>query len=481
MGLKNSSSRVDVSNRTFFRPRCRAMLEVVFDGRGALNSNAYHLEVDPRDANVGLNGFYEADTFSMTFDARILPFDPDQIAYCAIRIYMWDASDLVEIEWAVEENLMISGLVDDIETMMFGDDNHVKFTGRDYTAVLADAQWDPRDKVKSGGQARLDKVVQEIADAAAPDGTRARFEVLWRGVEDPPIVGGLQRSTKRKGLWVKPGKSYWDVIWDLCLQHAYVPHIVGAQIIISEPITQTAQTLKEIPRLVYGQHLTKLQIKRKFHREIVPQIIIIAWDPVTEQKIEVKYPEKRNIVVGATGSKDALGIPLTVKKDEQMYFPAPAGIIDRDALIRYARMRFYQIGRGETVYSMGTRHLFVEASSPGIEDRNLLQLRPGNAIGVRFDPFNTDAQFRAMEIGQRVERILSLGYSHEVADFVANNVDRLELFKQDYYYNRGDVSFSLEDGIDIDIEAVNFASEIREVHFADQDVPVEDIEIGEAA
>lgn len=458
------------------------MIEVVFDGRGAPNSRPFHVEIDPISATVGVNGFYEADTWDLEFDARQLPFDPDQVAYCAAQIYMWDSrKNLERSEWAVEENLMIKGLVDDIETDIVGEDNVVKFTGRDYTAILADPEWDPKDRVKAGGL--LNDVVQSIADEAAPEGTRARFNVVWIGEKDPPRCGGLGRSTKKKGLWVKPGKTYWEVIWDLCIQHAYVPHIEGSTIYIGEPVTQTRQSLLSAPRLVYGQCLTSLNLKRKFSREKVPQIALVAWDPKNGRKIEVKYPKRRNIIVQATANRnqarDALGIPLTVKKDEVMYFPAPKGVTDPEALERYARMRFYHLGRGETVYRMTTSHLWIDASGPSetntdINGRvvadstevNLLRLRPGIAIGIQFDPFNRE-HLRSLEYGQRVEHIQSLGYQQQIAQFVASNVDRMELFNQNYYYNRGTISYDHKEGIEIEIEATNFASEVREIQFAE--------------
>lgn len=452
--------------RSYFRPMCRAVVEVVFDGRGAPNSKPFYLEVNPRSATVGLNGFYEADTWMLEFDSKILPFDPDQIAYCAVRIYMWDGISHSG-EWAVDSNLIVRGLLDDAETSIVGEDNFVKFVGRDYTAILVDPEWDPKQRIQTGGN--LVDVVQSIADQAAPEGTRARFEVVWEGEDDPPICGASLRSTKKKGLWVKPGKKYWDVIWDLCIQHAYVPRIEGAKIIISEPITQTRQSLTQAPRLVYGKTLTSLQVKRKFSHETVPQIVIIAYDPITKKKFEVKYPEKRNRVQRVTAQRDqptdALGVLLASKKDEQMYFPAPKGIIDKKTLERYARMRFYHIGRGETIYSFETNHFIIDGQEGN--EINLLGLRPGNAIGIAFDPFNRE-HLRSLEFGQRASYIQNLGYHYEIANFIASNIDALELFKQDYYLNRADVSYSIEEALTIRIEAVNFASEIREVHFNDR-------------
>lgn len=455
--------------RSLFWPRCRAWLEVVFDGRGAANSEPFHFEIDCRSATVSFNGYYEADTFTMEFDARSLPFDPDMVAYCAARVYMWDSQrNLHRPEWAVEENLMVKGLVDNISATIVGTDTVIKFECRDYTALLIDTEWDPRDAIPAGGF--LPDLVQKIADAAAPKESQARFAVEFRSDNDPPIVGGTLRDTKKKGLYVKPGKNYWDVIWDLCIQHAYVPRVEGSTIIISEPNTETRQTLTQSPRLIYGRSLTSLEITRKFNRETVPQIVIVAYDPNTGKKIEVTFPSQRNVDKRVTATReqprDALGILLTVKKEEVMYFPAPKGIIDPKALLRYARMRFYHLGRGETIYTMETNHLYVPGASG--EQVNLLQLRPGRAVGVVFDPFKA-THLRELEFGQRIEAVVAQGYHPKVAFFIAENVDKLDFFKQDYYYNRGDVNYSIENGVEIKIEATNFAGEVREINFAGDD------------
>lgn len=457
--------------RSLFWPRCRAVLEIVFDGRGAPNSVPFNIEVDPISASIGLNGFYEADTWTMEFEIKALPFDPDQIAYAAVHIYMWDSQKHLEgAEWASEQNLMVKGLVDDVETMLVGEDTVVKFTGRDYTSLLSDPEWDPTEKIPSGRA--LDEIVQEIADQAAPKGTRARFLVEWRGEEPPPMVGSMHRSTKKKGMWVKPGKTYWDAIWDLCIMHSYVARVEGSVIIIDEPVTQTKQTLETAPRLVYGQHLLSLEIKRKFAREVVPQIVIVSYDPNTGRKIETKYPDKTNAQHKVTAQRDqprdALGIPLTSKKDEQMFFPPPDGVVDPKALKRYARMRFYHMGRGETVYTMDTKHIWLPDAKSPAREINMLALRPGAAIGIHFDPLNESFIRAIKEVGQRIDHITAMGYKPKVAAFIANNIERMELFKQNYYYNRGTVDFSIEEGIEIQIEAVNFAGEVQAIQFAER-------------
>lgn len=453
-----------------FRPRCKAQLSITLDDRRVDNTDkdaaqrkarrSVLVEVTPKSANVSLNGYHEGATWNMEFDARSLPFDPDQVTSVAAWIYMWDSGGDDTVEWATPDKLMLEGITDDADGVLIGDSNMVKLVGRDYTSVL-DLEWNPKDNVEVGDA--LDVVVQRIADKAAPVGTRARFTVKWEADEDPPRSGGLHRSTKKKGLWIKQGKTYWEVIYDLVTQHGFIVYVRGRDIVVTDPKTQTAQSLATAPRLAYGVHLTRLRVKRKFARERVPQVVLVAWDPDTGQEIQVEYPEKRNVIVDG----------LAVKKDERMYFPAPKGIIDRDTLKRYARMRFYHLGRGESTYDIETAMLSVEAGAPSNDQLatasatvDLLRLRTGDPIGIKFDPFNRE-HLRKLTTEMRVAHLEALGYAPSIAEFVAANVEQLTQYTQPYYSNKLKFDYDEDEGITIAVTAVNFASQLREIHYAD--------------
>lgn len=457
--------------RSSFSPRCKLLMSVVFDGRGAPNSKPLMLEVAPRTCSIAMNGYHEGSTWNADIEARVLPFDPDQVASIAVRIYMWDSEGDENREWALEKYEMLRGLVDENEAIVVGDDNIVRFTGRDYIGLL-DVPWDPKRIPPNG--IPLDEAVQEIADNAAPPGTHARFQVVWAAEGDPRDALGIKRSTKKKGDWVKPGKSTWDVIYDLCIASGFIVYVKGSQIIITDPQTQTKDSLDQAPKLAYGKHLLKLEVKRKFGREKVPQIVISAYDPTTGAQFEVIYPEKRNVIVDALGRPNITTVinGIAVKKDEQLYFPAPKGIYNRDALLRYAKMRFYHLGRGESTYKFTTRHLKIpkiqsSAFESLLPEYDMLQLRPGNPIGILFDPFNRE-HLRALTVGARTQHLIALGYRAAIASFIASNLESINQYQQPYYANKIVFDYDEQEGLEVGVTAMNFASQLREVHFADQ-------------
>lgn len=438
-----------------FHPRCRALLSVVFDGRGGPNSAPLTVEARPQSATVNRNGYHEADTWSLEFDARALPFDPELIASVAARVYMFDAEGDDQREWALERYEMVRGLADEAE-LAVEDGQRFILSGRDYTGVL-DPEWDPRKKVPAGRP--LDKTIEEIADLAAPPGTLARFEVVFDSDRPIPTCGGLQRSTKKKGLWVKPGKTYWDLIYDLAVAHGFIAFVRDSQIIITDPRTQNRATLAEAPRVVYGRHLLSLRAQRRLAKERVPQIEIRAWDPKGRKPITVTYPTKRNTITTGLGTK----------KDEVLRLPAPDGVVDRDALLRYAQLRYELMARAETTYTFGTRHLAVGRNDnlPDADRRDfdMLRLDAGSAVVIAFDSFNGE-QMRVLDTGQREEHLRSQGYSGAVSAFVARNYERLDQFRQPYYVRTVSYEWSDDDGLEITVEAVNYASEAREQRFA---------------
>jgi hypothetical protein len=428
-------------------PRCHALLSAVLDGRGGPDTEPLMLEVQPQEASVSLNGYHDADTWAIQFDARSLPFDPELIRSAAVVVYMFAAETVDDDrEWAVPEFEMIRGLLDEDKLSISNDGKTVSLSGRDYTGILLDTEWDPRNRIPSGKP--LDTTVQAIADAAAPKGTRQRFQVAYESIGNPvpPIVGAAHRSTKKKGLWVKPGKSYWDVIYEMVLHHGLITFVEGERIVITDPRTQTAVSAAAAPRVAWGRNLSSLEVTRKFAKERVPQIQLTAYDASSRKQISVTYPANPKAVTTGIGTK----------KNEVMFLPGPGSVQDRATLLRYAQVRYDNMARAEAVYRFET--LALEA----LDGEDLLRLKAGSPVRIGFDPFNQE-EMRTLSVAQRIEHMRALGYSPKLSAFVANYFERIEQFRQAYYTRQADYKFSTTDGLRVAVEAVNYAYEPREL------------------
>lgn len=438
----------EVLKVTTFHPRCHVLMSVVLDGRGGPDTEPLLIEATPKAASVSLNGYHEADTWTLDFDARSLPFDPEIVRSAAVVIYMYAATGTDDDrEWAVPEFERVRGLCDESKLSFSIDGGRmVSMSGRDYTGLLLDVEWDPRKRIPSGLDLR--RTVKLIADAAAPPGALQRFDVVFISrFGAAPIVGAARRSTKKKGLWVKPGKSYWDVIYEMVLHEGYIVFVRGEQIVITDPRTQTETSSAKSPRMAAGINLASLDVSRKLAKERVPQIVLTSYDPTTKQHIEVTYPTRHD---------SAPTTSLGTKKDEVMYLPGPAGIRDRATLLRMARVRYDNMARAESVYRFETLALTA------LDGEDLLQLVAGSPIRIGFDPFNSE-EMRSLNTAQREEHLLALGYSPRLSAFIAAYFDRIDQFRQAYYTRLVELKWSTSDGLRVTVEAVNYAYEPREL------------------
>jgi hypothetical protein len=203
---------------------------------------------------------------------------------------------------------------------------------------------------------------------------------------------------------------------------------------------------------------------------------LVYWDAKQKQKFEILYPPQ--------GAKIDIGLGLERNKIETL--PAPTYCHDNDSALRFAKMRWELLARAETTYTIKTRHLRIPKpnalsivpetgesfTTVPTEEFNLLKLKAGDAVGVKFDPFNGESM-RSMDLGQRVQFMQSLGYSPALSAFVATNVERLNQFRQPYYTRRVDFDFDQKSGTEIELELVNFAYERREIAYADSFVPAD--------
>jgi hypothetical protein len=429
-------------------PRVEAQLEVVFDGRGTPDSNTLLVDARPKSANVSRNGYAEADTWSMEFDARSLPFDPDLIRGCAAAIFMFSADSLDDRrEFAVPANRMILGLCDEASLELGKDGQVIRLEGRDATALLLDQEWDPRLRIPAGRP--LDVTVQQIADKAVPPGGRFHFKVIYESDDrpSPPLVGSTRRSTKKQGLWVKPGKTYWDVAYQVALDHGFIAFVRDDTIFVTDPRTQTRKSLEVAPKLAYGRNLLELKVSRKFGKERIPQITIRTTDPKTRQRVEVVYPARHE------NPKTGLG----TTKDETAVYPAPAGVFDETDLRHYAKTLYDTMARAEATYHFETKHL------TGLDNGfDLFKLDAGTPVYLGFDPFNAE-QMRVLSAAQRAEHIRSLGYSDRLAEFIADHYDRLTQFEEAFYIQEASFGWSNTDGLTISGTAANYSCEVREL------------------
>lgn len=468
-------------------PQCWAGLRVIFDGLGGDDSKELILnDVRPTEATVHLNGYNMADTFELAFNATILPFSPEVIRALSVDIYMFNGPRLLTNsearDYFVPENLLIHGLMDD-EALDYTESGRIiRITGRDQTALLADVPWPPGQTIATGED--LVTTVQGMIDLAqnglgvkmtaidsddlpAPTvsgigegitsktnrdaiiAQKARIKAANKKLvkaKKPSTSSGRTKTTKFR-IPVPSGRSYWDAISELCLQYGHLCYVQGLNVVIRRPQSISEETVDQALRFVYGRNLAELRIKRHHGREAAPQIVASFYDAKDKKFIEVRWPKTDKAWILANAASSTKGTGKTTVNFRRILLPP--GIRDQGAAEEICKAAYLNYGRSEAQISFSTKTL------TDIDGKQVLKARPGNVISIAFD--GLDGQdLRKATVEERVTILRDLGYRAEVANIVAQNYEKLDQLRRPVYAKELSFSYSKDDGISLEAQAINF-------------------------
>ena len=457
-------------------PECRLNISAIFDGFGGPDSPLVLTDIIPYSVNVHLNSYKEADTWEVVFDAKRFPFSPELLRSAAVEIYLYLKPDQTStVIWNHPDNLVATGLIDQATLTEDNDGGKISFSGRDYTALMIDRQWDPTESGKAGRipDGNLEEVVQQLVDEATnkdisgrtltvklfdvalePDVSSVSDSVLHSKVTIPKTTKSKTRKTR--GVAVKADSTYWDVIYKLCLSYGFIVFVKGFEVWITKP--HVLQSLAESQyRVAYGRNLEKLEVERKMSKEATPQIRVRSYDPKNKQVIEGRFPSDNDIDAQkqgkGTGAKSKTLFGMTgvgTKKEEYKVFTVP-DVKDTKTLTEIAKTTYYTLARGEGV---------IRFSTPQLRDLNnadLTRLRAGDSVLITWDAFNA-AQMQDPKLSkeQKITSLLSQGYSFEIAALVADQYSKLDYFRQAFYVKEVNLTWDKDKGCGVDVEAMNF-------------------------
>lgn len=479
-----------------FYPQCFGFLSVVFDGfvKEGTEATPKIIPFLPRRAQVHMNGYHDADTFEIEFDAKSFPFSPEVLRSCAVELFMFqtDGQIVNALEthtdsgaswnlstYQTDQNRVISGLIDEA-SLHYGDDGRsFRVSGRDYTALLINRDWPDKKRVPVGGQ--LDDVVQALVDEAV--GAKAHggrtLTVVYKGEDDvnvraqgraltqkvvtikktAPTTGHKHSKTQKKGFPVKSGRNYWDVIYSLCLRHSKICFVSGNSLIISDPHSLTAQSDASAIRVAYGRNLKYLEVSRHMGREAVPQIVATTYDKKHQVAIEAKWPEKltpnlkNSNGIKGKGAADITGAGTV--REQTLRVTPPQSIVDPGELRKYVKAYYDNLGRREGSIRISTKAL------KDLKGDDILAIRPGDPVRIEFDAFVSE-DFKELSEHERYSRMRQIGYSDEVSEIVAVEFDRLQQFSTPFYAKDVSFSWSIDAGIEVQLEGINYISPKRD-------------------
>ena len=479
-------------------PRCQATLDVILDGFGAgdgLGSEGtpLHAKFFPKSAKIHSNSYHQPDAWEMTFDARDCPFDPALIRAATVQIMLYDAGQMDDPPGQPWEPDII-GMFDDDSMELSDDGRWITVQGQDLTTLFSGKQWPPHangraKRVPTG--MKLDRFVNDRIREVVGDG-HPMSVAFGDGVTaaDMPTIGKDQPAGHGRGVPVKQGTTYWEVIYQTVIRHGFICYVRGWNIVIAKPKNLEDYRNADIVKMAWGNNIEHLTLQRKLGKQNVPTIIVVAYDengqfsrrvPWPDSKLATKatkmigpkVPSKihsveKHTIRGTTAQKPktskAGAKPKTtlVKKDEEFMIVPVHGTWSADALLRAAQSLHTLIGRGERRIIVKTHDL------QDINGKPLLRLMAGDAAEIHWQDFNAESM-QASSMEQRAQYLKDRGYQDDVAQTLAMAYDKLagkmnpplrvhELTKD--FDNEGGLSIEME-LLDFSVVSVPAVGEVR--------------------
>lgn len=489
-----------------FHPDARVTLGIVLESIQD-DDRPFAFPVRPQELTIFRNSYIEADTFSVTFNASDLPITPDLIRAASTEIYLFNKRSLHEEPESIakgsdsylaidgtEIKPSIVGLVDDAQMDYDDTGRTVTLIGRDYTALYLDEEWDARFRIQYKG--RLDKVIQRLADDVPSSAGIMRVKVeLGQGESNSvglslsanrsykdflvgqsseiyldsvlPIVGRNEGRANRKGLTFPNKANFWEVMLSIAVRYGFIIFVKGTDIILTTPKAYIAGKTG-VHAMAWGKNLHDIHMARKLGKERVPTIECISWDESKQQVVRGQYPSdadtKKKLVAERVAKKqvaksksvkpapkkkrkkgknaNALG---TVKNEVQQY--TIPGVTSKKQLEDIAEQTYQQKGRAELTVQVSTSDLFDLEGAP------ILDISSGDAMQVKFEPFNEDLGRERLE-RQMVDR----GYERDVAAKLSVATEEMNHLREPMRVDDATIDFDVDTGITISASIRQFVN-----------------------
>lgn len=485
----------------------------------------------PLTAGVELPGYRQAGKYNLTFAFRDMPFDPRTIRALAVKVYLGcvtvqEWADSMEVEGGMgtlqdlvkkKENLVITGLADDIGTDFGDKGSTLKIEGRDYRGLFLDAKVsDPTVLKKLKLNKPIDEVVRQLfsyhplTKKMPVESVAASF---WPDSKIP-LVGSQESVTRinkgANGQQVNQpvkgeatGLSYWDVVTNFCFLVGAIPYFDG-QVLTIRPVRslydQQRAGVEGNPtpfddgkprtvqyegadseqllfrRMVYGRNIEKMTVNRKLGGLKVPTVRCVSTDTGSKDRglkrlIEARFPPEKGKAVpkaAPDSEKNEAATATDVAPDgtakEEIVTVAVPGVQDKKTLLAAAQAIYEEIGRGELKGSISTKDLASFGGGPN--DADLLRLRPGDAVQLLVDAAGTRSlpavvsdlnNLESMSMEKAVEAIAKrFGGDKKIAKVIAFTAQNRKKTLQDIF-RVNTVKFSWgKNGVGVDFDFHNF-------------------------
>lgn len=443
-------------NQYTYYPQARAYLSLVFETFDE-PTDPLIVPVLPQAVTVFNNSYKEADTWSIDFDAKDMPVNPELLRAGSAEIYLFQTPGIGEKPEVIRgiddpetekwEGLepTITGLFDDVEMDYSDGGRTVSVSGTDYTSLFIAKPW-RKYKVKGKGTKvrrapagkPLDTIIGNLMREV--DGADALNLVIDPGDLAMPVVGAAEGKTNAKGVPVKDADNYWDVMYTLATRHGYIIFVRNNNVVLTTPQAYL-ESRNRARKMAWGRNLTNLRINRRMGNEQVPIVQVRSYDSKKRRVAIGQYPRNRK-------QKPVTG--LGTDREEVRVYTVP-GVTSAKQLQDIAEMAYNLLARAESVVEIETRDLL------DLEGEDLINLRTGDAVTIGFEENSTEL-LEQMSLDQRHKKLVDSGFEPLVAFEIALGFDRLNQFRKPFRVKEASLDWDSDSGLTISATLQNFVN-----------------------
>lgn len=275
-------------------------------------------------------------------------------------------------------------------------------------------------------------------------------------------VKGAKKNRKTKGSW--KGQTYWDMICDLCALNAVTPKITSN--VLNLYCTYTMYKNRSAELFVCGENVSSINVDKKYNKVQIPSYKLVSFDTKDKKFITVVFPDNSE----STKIKEYNTV-LNNNVSSIIIIPMPNNLVEK-RLKEIAKMFYAEAGKYQSELNLTINGLSwngkisngAESLPIKIEDYCQL-LFPGAYVKLDFwDSIQkVYSMIRVDGTSQWKNRKVAEGLSKESVDKLYKTmVDILDVEPRKYV-KEAKYTYSIDKGIQIDINCINVVNVINDV------------------
>lgn len=437
-------------------------------------TQVFKLDVRPVKARWVSNPYSEADELELTMTQDESGLDPRYMK--SAEVYFW----LADSDWSVPfvpipGAQRFVGIARDIgREFAESSGKMVTIKAQDYTCLFLEMKTYPAsqlprytDTLLTAWQRVCDNTGYYDLDTRVIQSSVANLRdriVFQGGVQGDRVLGDSvpPRIAALGHMQAQTGTDAWAVWRTVCESLGLITFIRGDQCIVTTATDYF--TASDPPLFVFGQNVLELRENRDLGQVSGKNVCVRSYDPLSGTSLESLFPSPTSALavhkkkIGASAKK----APKTVQTQDYEIIDLPFPVADQGVLDDISERVWHERTRQELHGDLTTREMSIStvsqsairgASSTGLktvaagrQNFDLLTLQAGDQIQIQIERSALDAVQGLTTLGQRIAALTARGYSDDMANFIASNLDSIDTLPAQFLVHSVEVEVDIPTG-----------------------------------